>query len=335
MKFFAQKFLAAAIVLVAMSSQVQAYTCSGGNIWKKLPASTKQQLTARANQQPYASGRFFKIERNGRVSYLLGTVHVPPIKQLKLPAHVMQKVQASKRVYLEKSVKEFDAFSDMLKANPGYYRSNGLNNFSRHFTSKQWAAVRQSLADVGWRKGAAETLRPWFIFDEISGLGCGQDNEGMLLSLDARVMRVAGRYKIPMIGLETPEKVDRHYRALSERDLVDMIKSLPTLDDKFPHGGAGKAMMGMLGNEDIVLTYVFEDYISQSNPHQRGVQLRRDFTDKKILFARNKAWMPALTKAFNAGGSFVAVGAAHLGGRYGLLPMLQRKGYKITRVSIK
>ncbi|MFT5006483.1 MAG: hypothetical protein ACI8YI_002108, partial [Paracoccaceae bacterium] len=29
------------------------------------------------------------------------------------------------------------------------------------------------------------------------------------------------------------------------------------------------------------------------------------------------------------------VGAAHLGGRYGLLPMLQRKGYKITRVSIK
>jgi uncharacterized protein YbaP (TraB family) len=253
MKYRNLSLLTATLMVFVLSTQAQAFNCSGGNLWKKLPASTKQQLTANANKQPYAVGRFFKIEKNGRVSYLLGTVHVPPIKQLSLPAHVMQKVQNSKRVYLEKSKKEFDAFSSMLKQNPGYYRSGGLNNFSRCFTPKQWSAVRDALINVGWRKGTAETLHPWFILDEISGLGCGQDNECMLLSLDARVMRVAGRYKIPMIGLETPQKVDLHYKALSEKDIAEMIKSLPILDDKYPHGGVGKAVLGLLGSEDIVL----------------------------------------------------------------------------------
>ncbi len=334
MKFRFSTLVTTTIATLALATQVQAFTCSGGSIWTKLPASTKQQLTAIADKEPFARGRFFKVERNGKISYILGTVHVPPIKQLKLPAHVMKKVEQSKRVYLEKSTKEFDAYSKMIKANRGYIWAGGMNDLSQYFTAKQWAIVRRSLVSIGWPKGAAETLRPWFILDEIESLGCGPDSEGFLLSLDARVMRVAGRYKIPMIGLETPEKVDAHYRALSQKNIVDMIKSLPVMDEKYPHGGVGKAILGLLASENIVLAQVFQEYMDRSNPNQRGVKLRSDFWAKKILLARNKAWMPALTQAMNAGGSFVAVGAAHLGGRYGIMPMLQRKGYKITRIPL-
>lgn len=322
------------VLLCAFTLPAQAFTCKGASLWNSLPGGTKQQLMAAANKQPYATGRFYKIERGGRVSYILGTIHVPPIKQLKLPAHVMQKVQKSKLVYLEKSNKEFKAFAAMTRQNPGYYRAGGLTSFSKYFTAAQWAQVRSALVAAGWKKGAAETLHPWVILDQIEGLGCGQDNESFQLSLDARVMRVADRYKIPMIGLETPAKVDAHYRALSQSNIADMIKSLPIMDPKYPHGGMGKSIIGLLASENIVLTYVFEDYIARSNPNQRGVRLRKDFLDKKILYARNKAWMPALTRALDAGGAFVAVGAAHLGGRYGLLPMLQQKGYKISRIPL-
>ncbi len=323
------------ILLFALTTQAQAISCNGANMWTTLPQSTKQKLIAAANKQPFATGRFFKIERNGKVSYVLGTIHVPPIKQLALPEHVMAKVRASKRVYLEKSRKEFDAFEKMVKKNPGYIRAGGLNGFSKYFNNQQWSAIRSALVIAGWRKGAAETLNPWVILDEIEGIGCGSDWEGFKRSLDVRIMRTAENRKIPTIGLETPEKVDRYYQALSTRDLVDMLKALPIQKRDYPYGPAGKAALSLLASENIVLAQVFSDYVDQQLPNPRGVRLLAEFRDQKILYARNKAWMPTLTKALNAGGTFVAVGAAHLGGRYGILPMLQRQGFKITRIPLK
>jgi len=328
------RLFALALALMSTASPALAISCNGSSIWAQVPEASKQQLIAAANKQPYAAGRFFKIERNGQVSYLLGTIHVPPIKQLKLPRHVMDKVAASKRVYVEKSEKEFKAFSDMMKRDNSYFLAGGLNNFDRHFTAQQWARIRAATAEAGWRSSAAETMKPWFLFDTIEGLGCGQDNEGFELSLDERVMRVATSKKIPTIGLETPQLVDAYYRAIPERDLVEMFKSLPIMFEKYPHGPVGKARLDLLASENIVLAMLFADYIDKQHTSARGADLRKKFLDQKLLGARNKAWMPALTKAFNAGGAFVAVGAAHLGGSYGLLPMLQRSGYKITRIPL-
>jgi len=90
----------------------------------------------------------------------------------------------------------------------------------------------------------------------------------------------------------------------------------------------------LLVSENVELTQVFIDYVDRQIPNRRGVELLARFRDQKILLARNKAWTPTLTRALSAGGTFVAVGAAHLGGKYGLLPMLQRKGFKITRIPL-
>ncbi|MDA0222756.1 MAG: TraB/GumN family protein [Proteobacteria bacterium] len=253
----------------------------------------------------------------------------------KLPNHVVEKVAASKLVYVEKSEKEFKAFSEMMKNDHSYFFAGGLNNFDRQFTPQQWAKVRAAVTEAGWRSSAAETMKPWFLFYAIEGLGCGQDNGGYQLSLDARIMRVAASNKIPTIGLETPQLVDAYYRAIPERDLVEMFKSLPIMFYNYPHGPAGKARLDLLASENTVLAMLFADYVDMQQTNPRGAALRKKFTDQKILGARNRAWMPALKQAFNAGGAFVAVGAAHLGGSYGLLPMLQESGYKITRISLE
>jgi len=324
-----------AALYVLLVSPALAISCGGSSLWTKMPAATKAQLRANAARQPFPSGRFFKIEKGGQVSYLLGTIHVPPIKQLALPSFVLDQVPNSRVVYLEKTNREFDAFSSMLRANPGYYRSSGLNGFAKHFTAAEQSVLRKNLSDVGWGRGALDTLQPWFIFDEISGIGCGQDSEGFKRSLDERVLRKASRHKRPTAGLETPELVDRYYRELSKNQLIVMLKSLPTMNPRFPHGGLGKAVISLLAAEEVVLAMQFQEFIEAQHLDRRGVQMRKDFFDKKILHARNKAWMPALTRAFNNGGAFVAVGAAHLNGTYGLLPMLHKRGYKITRIPLK
>ncbi len=51
-----------------------------------------------------------------------------------------------------------------------------------------------------------------------------------------------------------------------------------------------------------------------------------------MLYARNRAWIPAIEAMAAEGGGFVAVGAAHLVGKGSVVELLEAKGYKVTRI---
>ena len=310
-------------------------SCNGASLWPRISEATRQQLIAAAHREPFPAGRYFRIERGGRVSYILGTIHVPPIRQLSIPSFVLGQIGKSRVVYLEKTLKEFAAFEARLKNDPSYAIAQGLNGFSRYFTAAEWKVVQDSVVDAGMKRGYADTFNPWFLYDRIEGIGCSMDYGGFRMSLDERVIKEAARQKIPMGGLETPEIVDAYYRALPLANLVAMTKALPPQNPKYPHGPVGKAQIDLLASEEIVLATLFRDWVDQQYLDANGVRLRAAFREQKIVLARNQAWMPTLTTAFNTGGAFVAVGAAHLNGRYGLLEMLRRKGFTITRVALK
>ena len=49
-----------------------------------------------------------------------------------------------------------------------------------------------------------------------------------------------------------------------------------------------------------------------------------------LLTDRNRKWIPRLKKMFGEKPTFVAVGAAHLGGDTGILKLLQKEGYVVS-----
>jgi uncharacterized protein YbaP (TraB family) len=59
-----------------------------------------------------------------------------------------------------------------------------------------------------------------------------------------------------------------------------------------------------------------------------------DDSNDVMLKQRNRAWMPAIRKEIAAGNAFIAFGAAHLYGEFGILPMLAREGYRIEHIEI-
>ncbi len=52
----------------------------------------------------------------------------------------------------------------------------------------------------------------------------------------------------------------------------------------------------------------------------------------EIIDARNLLWMRTLLPEIDQGDAFVAVGALHLPGSLGLIELLRREGYKISRL---
>jgi uncharacterized protein YbaP (TraB family) len=51
-----------------------------------------------------------------------------------------------------------------------------------------------------------------------------------------------------------------------------------------------------------------------------------------FIIKRNQKWIPIISKLIQKKSSFIAVGAAHLPGKEGVLNLLQEAGYKITPI---
>jgi uncharacterized protein YbaP (TraB family) len=51
-----------------------------------------------------------------------------------------------------------------------------------------------------------------------------------------------------------------------------------------------------------------------------------------LIVKRNQKWIPIITELIQKNPAFIAVGAAHLPGKEGVLNLLQEAGYKITPI---
>jgi uncharacterized protein YbaP (TraB family) len=52
-----------------------------------------------------------------------------------------------------------------------------------------------------------------------------------------------------------------------------------------------------------------------------------------LLYKRNASWIEPIEKAHAEGPLFVAVGAMHAIGPKSVLELLEKKGYKVTRIT--
>jgi uncharacterized protein YbaP (TraB family) len=58
----------------------------------------------------------------------------------------------------------------------------------------------------------------------------------------------------------------------------------------------------------------------------------KDLFNQRLLYERNTRMAERMRPQLEAGSAFVAVGALHLYGEKGLLSLLERDGYRVSRV---
>ncbi len=243
---------------------------------------------------------------DGKVSYLLGTMHLGFDYQ-KLPDYVWQHLAASKRAVFETDARTMgDAVGARSKL-PDDQKLSAL------LGDDLWASVRAALPGV-----PAETLdhlAPWMVVSVLLAR-----LYPTVLPVDLAVMREAERDHLELVFLEPVELQ------------IDLLAQ-----------AAGKETIAALVDEHSVMRGLYAD---AANAYQSGdldalMKATQDprsaeggaATLDKLLYARNQAWVKPLSAAMAPGGAFIAVGAGHLGGERGLLALLEKQGYTSQRVS--
>ena len=266
-------------------------------------------------------GLLWKIEREGvEPSWVLGTMHVSDerVTTLKKPlVEILTKVDSlSLEVIFHDRLIDEDNKSWKLPEGRRLRDILGKRMFDR---------LAERLDGYGVGVKQLDRLKPWVVanwFGPYSPEG-GRRQSGMIF-LDHLLQLIAAERGARVYALETAEEQLDVFDGMPMRLQVDMLRHAmrPIKRSKTEF-------------ERMVKLYLDSD-IEAILGSRAGKQLRvpefaRVF-NRRILDIRNKNMVERMARRLDEGNALIAVGAAHLPGRVGILNLLADKGYTFARV---
>ncbi|MCW5803440.1 MAG: TraB/GumN family protein [Deltaproteobacteria bacterium] len=253
---------------------------------------------------------FYRIEKGGKTSYMLGSRHLG-VPLSKMPENVRRQIRASKLLVFE--VAPGDESDEKQPDQPP---------LSTQLGPQLWAHYKTLVGSAN--ADAVEHGPPTTAMLVLIAL-----YENKVAALDLEIERVAADAKIPTQGLESAQFQDRllhelmntrmlkaaiagtpDRKALEKQSFHDVAEYCAGTDEEPGTDAEGRKQLKAGGFTDVEI----------------------DALDEKLVYARNRDWIPKLEKLFANGDVMVVVGADHLVGKKGVISALAGRGFKTTRV---
>jgi len=255
---------------------------------------------------------FWAVEKDGKTTYFLGTMHTGVDAEARLPALVWNKLHAATTFAMEADLAD-PAAAAMIRPSA--------------------RSLREDLGDGYWKKledamgpsvaRAVDHLPPLVPAAALSMRGLPQ-TPAMDKVLSARA---AGEHK----QLVFLEPATRQLAILGK--WLD-VKALKMLLDELPGSEQhARAMLDAYVAGDEQKIVAINDSERDDALHHGYTAAEYDQGMNEMLYQRNASWIDALEQLHAGGGGFVAVGAMHLVGPRSVLALLAGKGYRVTRVA--
>jgi uncharacterized protein YbaP (TraB family) len=252
---------------------------------------------------------FYRVEKSGATSYLLGTRHIS-VSLAKFPQVVHDRIADAKL-----AVFELPPDDRPTKKHPSVHLRDAVG-------APLWDHYREL---VGHRNAdAIEHTRPSLAILRASLLF-----EDLGATLEHDLQATAESVHVPIRGLETAQFQDDTIEHILDlrmlRAMIETTKDRAEIEDQ-----AATELRDYCTGADKRAGFSDKER-AQLHGHYSDAEL--DAIDEEMVFARNAKWIPDLEQLFDTGGAFVAVGAGHLRGPRGVVELLRARGYTLTRIA--
>lgn len=304
--------------------------CRGKDLRKALSPEARAQLARQAAAIPFSQGNHWIASRNGQRIHIVGTQHFGDARMHAAMRHLRPVIKSADVVFLEQTSAQMEAGSVFFEENLHHYLLPKGTTLPDLMPSEDWAALRVVASVLDIPSHIAPHVQPWVYSMIFGGSQCNGRGITAPRGLDDRIERFAARNKVPVGGLENPGD---GIEAFSGRPLRDQVKYL-------------QLSMRSRGENDDHLITLRESYFDEKLTEGRLLTQQLRFSDQDIsrrealrllnqlnrglLDTRNRAWLPVILRQKDPV-IFIAVGAAHLAGKNGLLSLLKRKGFDLQQ----
>lgn len=254
---------------------------------------------------------FYRIEKDGKVSHILGTRHLG-VSLDKMPANVIAAIRGAAVAVFE--VAPGDDAERPAPSGPPLSEQLGPELWGRY--RKLVGSANAASVEHGSPTDAMVALIALY--------------EHKFAALDQELEQVAQQAKIRTAGLESA--------AFQQQLLVELL-DLRMLRAAIA-GTPDRATLERDAAEDLREYCAGTDDTPGLGARERGQLRAAGFTDAEIdgiehrlVYQRNHDWIPKLEAILAGGGAFIAVGADHLTGSRGVIALLAARGYRATRVA--
>ena len=288
---------------IATGSATGSAAAPADDPWAKSQAPKKKD--------PLPHPLFWSLEKDGKTSYALGTIHVGIDAELRLPQFVWDKLDAAPAFAMETDLGDTKIAEDLQKCDKC--------SLKRELGPEYYAKLEKRLG-----KGKAAAIDP--MQPAIAATMLSLEGMEMTPPMDGTLLGRAKNKDKRIIYLEPAALQAKlllkwmNVKALKAMlDEENMAANLNELRDAYIIGDEAKMEAEMADDKasNLAHGYTAEEY---------------DLQMKEMLLDRNASWIAPIEAMHAGGGGFIAVGAAHLIGKGSVLDLLTKKGFKVTRV---
>lgn len=337
LKFIAAINLLFLLVFVAMLvaavdiARAEAAACTGKDMLAELQQADPAKyagVEAEAAKVENGEGLLWKVEKPGIApSFLFGTMHVTDPRVTTLTPAAQTAYEAAGTVVIE-TIEVLDQQKMMasIMQKPDLMMFTDQTTLVSLLPAGEVDFVNKALEARGIPPTSVAKMKPWVITTMLSLPACElQRKAGGAPVLDAKLAQdaVAGGKKLE--GLETAveqlESMASLPMQLHIQGLVDTLKIGDRMGDV---------------TETMVVLYT-QGKIGTIWPLFRAVLSSGEndvMFEKTMITARNHTMAKRAGPILDAGSAFIAVGALHLSGSEGLVELLRKAGYTVSRADL-
>ena len=274
---------------------------------------------AEPSKAAFAEGRLWRIAKPGvGDSYAFGTIHVADSRVSAIPDAVGDAIARTGTLAMElPPVEVVEAQLFELEQQDDGGRLEPL------IGPDAFDLVRRELALNGTPERVVERLKPWAAMMRLTW---GRPR-GDTRSLDENLLMVARERRMRLISLESVDEQIAAFDAIPLDAQVALLRNALAHRDALE--GATEPAIEAWQRGDLAALARMPERIGGQFPGMAPhyAQLTRHLVEDRTVLMHHRLFLP-----LRSGRVFVAVGALHLYGDRGLLAMLVRDGYRVTRV---
>ncbi len=274
--------------------------------------------SAHEGTQPFAEGLLWRISRAGSDdSFVFGTIHTADPRVSVIAQPVDAALAQSRTLAMEPVSEAFDARMLELEELDDGRRLEPM------IGADAFARLQDALLAQDVPQRVIERLKPWAAMVKVTRNARNGDEA----SLDEQLLRAARARRMRVLPLEMIEE------QIASFDTVPLDSQVAMLKHALAHrealaATAGPTIEAWLRGDLAALARI-SDGIGEQFPAmvRHYQQFMQHVIHNRTILMHHRLALP-----LRAGRVFVAVGALHLQGEQGLLALLERDGYRVTRV---